>query len=422
MVKNNCGSLEKDFWLFRSGQIVSLIGDQLASIGVAFYILTKTGSASEMSLVLVPSMFLGLFLVLFLGPLADKFERKKFIIFGNLLKAIIWSFIVILLAIDKLSILALVFLFLLNGIGTALIVAGSSGFLPELVSENKLQKAFQVISGTNSAGKILGGICAGAIIGILGMNGAFALNALSFLFVMFMAVAIKPKYAKPKTIISYSFSLVFNSWKKDLYEGLQFVLKTKVLKNMCFALFLIQFIIGPMQIALPVYVKNHLEESSTFLGILISAQALGAILSSITIGFLSKIMQKDQLVLLCFVLAALGISLLGISTYKYLSFLYVMVCSMGITSVSILINTNLMIFVSDHYRSRFFTIVFFLEGIALPLGLITVGYLIDYLGVTIIFLYMGLVFLFLVFFLLYAKVFYFLNEEKPSSDFNSTQA
>lgn len=69
-------SLGKDFWNFRAGQLISLLGDSCSNIALAWWILDKTHSAIAMSSVLAPAMLVRIFLLPLMGPLGDNFSRS----------------------------------------------------------------------------------------------------------------------------------------------------------------------------------------------------------------------------------------------------------------------------------------------------------------------------------------------------------
>jgi MFS family permease len=84
--------LGKDFWNYRLGQVVSLLGDSCSNIALAWWILDKTGSAAKMSSELAPAMAIRIFLMPLFGPVADRFSRKNLIIIAD-----IWRFFFTLL-------------------------------------------------------------------------------------------------------------------------------------------------------------------------------------------------------------------------------------------------------------------------------------------------------------------------------------
>lgn len=66
-------SLGRDFWMFRFGQLASLLGDGCGMIALSWWVLDKTGSAASISVVLAPAMVVRVVLLPFMGPLADQF-------------------------------------------------------------------------------------------------------------------------------------------------------------------------------------------------------------------------------------------------------------------------------------------------------------------------------------------------------------
>lgn len=402
--------LGKNFWLFRQAQVISLVGSQLAFIAVSFYILSQLGSGFKMSIIMAPAKLGGLFFLLFLGPLADVFRRKIFLIIGSFLNVTVWVILFFLLAVHKLDFIMLICLYIFDAIANSIFSAGASGFLPELVPKELFQKAFRVSSGTNSVVKILGGLFAGIVVSILGTAVAFILNAGSFLVVACTTLFIKPQHEKNKLKFKRdNISETFKSWKNDFMSGVKFTFGIKTLRVICIALFLMQFVIIPMQIALPVFVKIHLHATSKFFGIVLSVDGLGAILASIFLGKISCILTEEKLFVGGILLVSASIFLLGIFPYKYTALLFLMLSSIGLTSSSIVLNTVLLKIIPDKLRSRFFTILLFAEGIAIPVGLLGAGYCIDHFGVAKVFMGMGFGLFIICLVTIYFRLFSFLS-------------
>jgi len=76
--------LGRDFWLFRLGQAISVLGDSCGAIALSWWILDATGSAVVMSSVLAPAMVVRIVLTPLFGPLGDRVTRKKLIIVSDL--------------------------------------------------------------------------------------------------------------------------------------------------------------------------------------------------------------------------------------------------------------------------------------------------------------------------------------------------
>ncbi|HCU05901.1 MAG TPA: hypothetical protein DIC51_06475 [Coxiellaceae bacterium] len=385
--------LNKNFWILRFSELAALFGNQLALIAISFYVLNHGGHAIQISYIFMPAFIMGLVCSLVLAPLADQCDRKHFIIIGSFFKSIAWLVIVFFIFTNKTSVFIFSGLFMLSGVGGAMITAGSSGFLPDIVDNKQLQKAFQVITGTDSIIKILGGSFAGTLVGFLGIPVALCINFLAFLSAGCSVIFIKPFNSKKNLRLNqFSWTVITNAikkWPRHFFQGFSFMMQSRSLVVMVFALVVLQFIISPLQIALPLFVKMHLKESSRFLGFLMSAEGVGAILSSIMLGKMATLFSKDAIITMGFVMTALGILTFSLHLDKWIYLFSLTLASMGINLSSMIFNSALMSHIQGDYRSRFFTLLFFIENSMVPVSLILAGYLIDKWGVSRFFSLIG---------------------------------
>lgn len=369
-----------NFWLFRSGQIISLIGDQLAHIALSFFVLNKFGSASILSYIIIPATITNLFVSIILSPFADSLQRKPFIVYGNFFKAIIWLLFFGIFVFGDINIGILILLYIFNAFGTAIINAGASGFLPELVKKAQLQEAFQITTGTNSFIKIIGNLVSGSIVLLFGTTLAILSNMFSFICAGILTYKISNKTTANNNVNKLLTCLSSIWWKKNIYEVILYLANKKTIFYLCIVLFFFQLTIAPIQIVLPV-LSTKVSNYAVFLGVLLSVEGLGAIIASLFVGILTNYFNKSKIIIFNLFLASVALLCLGlfsnILVYPVLVFIY----GYGITQVSILINSFLLQEIPANYRSRFFTIIFFMESIAIPLGIAFAGYFIDHFGV-----------------------------------------
>lgn len=401
--------INKNFWILRFSELAALCGNQLALIAISFYVLNHGGHAIQISYIFMPAFIMGLVCSLALGPFADQYDRKYFIITGNFFKSIAWLAITLFVVMNKTSVFMLSGLFMLSGMGGAMTTAGSSGFLPEIVGRKQLQKAFQLVTGTDSMAKILGGSLAGVLVGFLGIPVALGVNFLVFFIAGFSVIFIKRSGGKRNFRCRQSSRTVIvnfvKKWPHYFWQGFIFMMQSRSFMMMVFALIILQFIISPLQIALPIFVKTHLKESSSFLGFLMSAEGAGAILSSFILGKLTIALNKNIIITVGFVITALSILIFSLHLDKWAYVFGLGLASMGINLSSMVFNIALMHHVQDDYRSRFFTLLFFIENSMVPVSLILAGYLIDQLGVVRFFSAIGFLLLLISLLFFYFKTF-----------------
>jgi MFS family permease len=184
-------SLGMDFWNYRLGQLVSLLGDSCSSIALAWWILDKTGSAAVMSSVLAPAMLIRILLLPLLGPLGDKYSRKHLIVIADIGRFVMGAAIAAMVYFDNFNLGLLITAFLISSIGSALFGVASPGIVPNLVTRDQFQIANQQSQAINSVAAILGGILGGVIVSSVGIFGAFVFDMGSYLIAAFCSARIK---------------------------------------------------------------------------------------------------------------------------------------------------------------------------------------------------------------------------------------
>lgn len=78
---------EKNYRCYALGQGISHIGTLMTKTGIALYILAITNSAVEFSSVLAIAFLPQIFLYPFAGALVDRWDRRKTLIFSDLIRA-----------------------------------------------------------------------------------------------------------------------------------------------------------------------------------------------------------------------------------------------------------------------------------------------------------------------------------------------
>jgi MFS family permease len=183
-----------DFRRLWVGQTVSIFGDKINQVAMAFMVFKITGSALQMGVMLgivtLPSAVLGLFG----GALVDRWDRRRVMIGADIVRAVL---------------VAAIPLALLWGIyaayGIALLVAIASVFfepaklslLPELVSEDSLLAANSLDDASVGIAELIGLALAGLVVVTIGYMGAFWLDAGSYLFSAACILLIAYRCAPP---------------------------------------------------------------------------------------------------------------------------------------------------------------------------------------------------------------------------------
>src|SRR5258708_7243361 len=164
---------------------VSQLGDWMQIFARAALAYRLTGQPSSVGWIYFASYTPQLFLSLWGGVLADRFDRRRLLVWcqvGQMLGAFALGLLVATGAASLANIAALSFAI---GLANALNIPAGQALQPAVVSREALSSAITMSTAGNSITRVLGPVISAALLGPLGLKWIFWLNAASFLAVIF---------------------------------------------------------------------------------------------------------------------------------------------------------------------------------------------------------------------------------------------
>jgi MFS family permease len=171
----------RDFRLLFIGQSISVFGDRMVSVALAFAVLEVGGSPSAIGLVLAARTLPMVGTVLIGGVIADRASRRTVMVGADLIRLASQGALAVLLIAGSAELWMLALLAATTGLATGFFNPASTGLLPELVPPEQLQPANALRSTGNSAGEILGPLVAGVLVATSGAGWAIAVDSSTFL-------------------------------------------------------------------------------------------------------------------------------------------------------------------------------------------------------------------------------------------------
>jgi MFS family permease len=165
----------RDFRLLYAGQAVSVVGDALFPVALAFAVLDLGGSAAELGLVLAAQGVPLAVLVLFAGVWADRLPRRWMMFASDLGRAAAQGAAAWLLIGGDAEIWHLAALAAVYGTFDAGFQPAAGGLLPQLVRSEHLQQANALMGLSRNMGFVIGALTAAA-----GPGTAIAIDAATF--------------------------------------------------------------------------------------------------------------------------------------------------------------------------------------------------------------------------------------------------
>jgi MFS family permease len=180
-LRENLGALgERDFRLLFSGTVVTTVGDRIAGIALAFAVL-DIGSATDLGIVFAVRQVVEALVLVGGGVLSDRLPRNLVIGGASLVQGAAQAATAALVLTGSGSILAIVVLQGIYGVGAGLVVPAEVGLVPQTVSPARLQQANALQGLSGNLTRILGPAIGGLLV-VAGSPGtALGLDALSFI-------------------------------------------------------------------------------------------------------------------------------------------------------------------------------------------------------------------------------------------------
>ncbi|MGD0182950.1 MAG: MFS transporter, partial [Terriglobales bacterium] len=174
----------RNFQLFFSGQLISLIGTWMQSMAQAWLVYRLTGSSLLLGSVGFASQF-PVFLVAPLGGIvADRHNRQRVVI-GTQIASMILALILALLTLTgRVQVWHIFVLAALLGVVNAFDIPGRQAFLVDMVGKEDLMNAIALNSSMFNGARIIGPAIAGILVAKIGEGWCFFANGISYIAVI----------------------------------------------------------------------------------------------------------------------------------------------------------------------------------------------------------------------------------------------
>jgi len=372
---------QRNFRLFWCGQMISLIGSYMQSIGETWLVLELTHSAWQLGLVGALQAVPILLFSIFGGVFADRWPKRRVLLVTQAAAMIQALLLWALIATGTLHLWHLYVLALLLGLTNSLGRPASRAFVVELVGREDLPNAVALNSSLSSLMRIVGPGLAGIIIAASGVTTLFLLNALSFLAVLVGLALIKSHELHAQALGYRSVGERQNAWQ-SLREGVAYVWKTPAVLLLVLVVGLVLLFGSNFNVVLPLFATNVLHVGATGFGFLSAATGVGALLSALWLAW-SNQQPTIRRVLIGMLVFGVLEAVFAVSHLYLLSL--VLIASVGFAEEAFAMQamTTLQTVAPDHLRGRVMSVqVLFFDG-SLPLGYLMMGWLAGLCGAPI---------------------------------------
>jgi MFS family permease len=362
----------RNFQLFFSGQLISLIGTWMQNIAQAWLVYRLTGSSLLLGLVGFAGQ-IPIFLFAPLGGLAADRWNRHHVVIGTQVASMILAFILAGLTLFHLvQVWEIIVLAALLGVVNAFDVPARQSFLIDMVVREDLMNAIALNSSMFNGARVIGPAIAGILVARIGEGWCFFANAVSYIAVIIGLLMMKLGPLRTASKDSSPF--------EHIAEGFRFVRRTKPILALVLLIGLVSLVAVPYSVLMPIFADRVLHNGAHGLGILMGATGIGALLGALTLAIRRGVQGLGRVVGLS--AGGFGVSLIlfAFSRSFWLSVALLIPVGYAVMLQMSSSNTLIQAMVPDELRGRamaMYTMMFM--GMA-PVGSLFAGALADKIG------------------------------------------
>jgi MFS family permease len=365
----------RNFRLMWFASLLSSSGTWLQNVAVPFVIFRITGSGVWLGvagfLSYAPMVITGPYA----GSIADRFERRTVLIVGGGAQAVLTLGLWADWVHGERRIGVIILLLAANSSVAGLTVASWQAFVTELVPREHLLNAVTLNSAQFNAARAFGPAIGGIVLATLGASWSFFINAMTFVVMMiallFVHVArserVKPE-GKARPLAEMLGAMRYVRTERGIVASLTVV-------------FALGFFGGPLFNLLVVFSDRVYKIGDGAYGLLAGCLGLGAILVAPLVAGRGSRMNRSRILTIAMV--GYGCALIAVASapVAILGAVALLFAGAGYLGISSTLNTTVQLQVAEDMRGKTLALYVMVLTVAVPIGSLLQGWMVDIVGV-----------------------------------------
>lgn len=346
-------------------------------VAVPWFVLQTTGSASKTGIVAAVTVLPAIFAGVFGGTIIDRIGFKQMSILSDLASGAAVAMIPLLDRTIGLQFSVLLLLVFLKSLFNSPGSTARMSLLPDLaqLSGTGLERANAAYNGIQRSSMLLGPPIAGVLIALFSASNVLWIDAASFLFSA-AALAIAVPASHKQAVAEGENESYFVQFK----ESFHFVRQDKLILNMLIILAIVNFITSPLfDVIFPVYARE-IFGSSVDLGIILAGFGAGSLVSILIYGAIGHRVSRRLTFLTGFLLSMIPAWILTMTPGLAITATSMVVIGLASGPLNPLLMTVFQERTPPEMRGRMFGVVMAIAWIAMPIGMLTSGLVIQGAG------------------------------------------
>jgi len=361
----------RNYRLFFSGQIISLIGTWMQTVAQSWLVYRLTGSSLLLGLVGFAGQIPVFLLASIGGMVADRRSRYHIVIATQTAAMLLAFVLAALTLLGHIKVWEIMLLASFLGLVNAFDIPARQAFIVEMVNPQDLINAIALNSAMVNGARILGPAVAGVTVAAIGEGWCFFANGVSYIAVI---VGLLLMIVTPRVRSSQGSGL------QSLIEGFRWVARTGPIRALLLLLGLVSLTGMPYVVLMPIFADRILHSGARGLGLLMGAAGIGALGGTLALAARHGVRGLGRWVM--FAAMGFGASLILFSTshWFWLSVLLVMPAGFSMILQMASSNTLIQTMVPDQLRGRVMAVYSMMFMGMAPFGALLAGAVAQHVG------------------------------------------
>lgn len=299
------------FLIIWAGQFVSLIGSGLTGFALSVWVYQKTGSVTNLSLMMLSVVLPGIIMSPIAGMLVDKWNRRTAMIVSDSGAAASTLALALLLYFQQLELWHIYIALIISSAFGAFQWPAYSAATTLLVSKKHLGRAAGMVQTAEAAVNIASPAIAGALLVTINIWGVFFIDFATFLVALISLILIQVPDAPPTPETDEK-----KSFLNQITFGMKYIAARPGLLSLLLYFALANFILGFTNVLFTPLILSF--ASPAILGTILSVGGIGMLLGGIVMSTWGGPRKKINGVLGFSVISGITLALAGVRAHPFL--------------------------------------------------------------------------------------------------------
>jgi MFS family permease len=332
----------RDFRLLFTGQLISVLGNQLTVVAIPFQVYGMTHSSLQVGAVSLAQLFPFIAGALAAGPIGDAVDRRPIMVWTAAAMALTSAALAVNAAVAHPS---LVVIYVVSALAAGLMGFSNTARMasvPGLVERRQLPAAFAINQVVFQVGVIVGPALSGILLGI-GLPLVFGLDAGSFVLACLCTALMAP-------IPPAHDGRGVSPWQSTK-EGLRYLRSRQALQGV-YLIDINAMVFGMPRALFPAMAGSVFGGGTITLGFLYAAPGVGALVGALTTGWVENVRRQGWAVIIAVTVWGAAIAVFGLVDTLWIALVMLAVAGWADVISAVLRNTMLQTSIPERFRSR----------------------------------------------------------------------